>query len=67
MKRKDFLAEIKAMSKADLKARAGKLSEELMKLRFRKSSGQLQQGHVMGQIKRDLARVMTALNVVDAK
>lgn len=67
MKRKDFLAEIKVMSKADLKSKASSMSEELMKLRFRKSSGQLQQGHIMRQVKRNLARVMTAIKVANAK
>lgn len=64
MKRKDQLTEIRGMSAADLKARAKSLSEELMKLRFRKASGQLEHGHRMGQLKRDLARVRTVINVL---
>jgi ribosomal protein L29 len=67
MKRKDLLAEIRALKPAELTARARSLGEELMKLRFRKSSGQLEQAFRVGQAKRELARVLTELNRTQAK
>lgn len=59
MKRKDQLGELRKLSNDELKARSRGLGEELMKLRFRQASGQLQQGHRLKQAKRELARVET--------
>ena len=64
MKKKEFNEKIKSASKADLTAQAKSLAEELMKLRFRKASGQLEQAHQIPQIRRNLARVRTALSAV---
>lgn len=64
MKRKEFIESIKGNSKADLVAKAKSLAEELMKLRFRKASGQLEQAHHIPAIRRNLARVRTALTAV---
>lgn len=49
------------MGVADLKAKALGLAEELMKLRFRKASGQQQQTHRMREARRGLAQVQTVL------
>jgi large subunit ribosomal protein L29 len=65
MKRKDFIGSIKGSSKADLVAKAKGLAEELMKLRFRKASGQLEQAHQIPIIRRNLARVRTALSALN--
>jgi ribosomal protein L29 len=62
MKRKEFNIKVKGASKADLVVQAKSLSEELMKLRFRKASGQLEQAHQIPHIRRNLARVRTALS-----
>jgi len=62
MKRKEFNLKVKGASKADLVSQAKSISEELMKLRFRKASGQLEQAHQIPTLKRNLARVMTALS-----
>ena len=62
MKRRDFLKEMKGLSDEALKIKARELAEEHMKLRFRLSSGQLEQGHRLQQIRRNLARVLTRLN-----
>lgn len=67
MKRKDFLAEVRGKSAKDLKVQAKTLSEELMKLRFRQSTGQLQQSSRLGQVRRDLARVLTTLKTAENK
>ena len=62
MKRKEFLSEIKKMSPKDLKEKRRSMAEELLKLRFRKASGQLEQAHRISILKRELARVETALS-----
>ncbi|MFN4894177.1 MAG: 50S ribosomal protein L29 [Pseudomonadota bacterium] len=61
MKRKDFLKEINGMDAAALQEKANKLAEELMRLRFKQASKQLDKGHLLGQTRRQLARVQTAL------
>lgn len=61
MKTKEYQKEIKGMSRSDLVARAKSLAEEIMRLRFRKATGQLEGSHMVGQLKRNLARVKTAL------
>ena len=61
MKRRDSLKELKAMSAADLKERARSISEEIMKLRFRQVTGQLEQAHRIKLLKRSLARTRTIL------
>ena len=62
MKKSEFAAELKGMSLVDLKERARQVAEELMKLRFRKAVGQLEQTHHLGELKKNLARVNTAIS-----
>jgi len=59
MKRKDFLKEVQGLSQEDLTSRGREMAEELLKLRFRNSSGQLTQGHRIGELKRNIARIHT--------
>lgn len=61
MKRKEFLADIADVSADDLRKKAISLSEELMKLRFRKASGQLDQTHRIRETSRNFARVKTRI------
>ena len=61
MKSGDFNKEIAGLSVEDLKERARKISEELMKLRFKKAARQLEQSHQLTSLRRDLARVKTVL------
>ena len=61
MKRKDFLKEISGMDAAALQEKAIKLAEELIRLRFKQASKQLDKGHLLGQTRRQLARVQTVL------
>ena len=61
MKRTDLLVELKGLSAEQLKERASKVAEELLKLRFRHGSGQLEQTSRLGELKRELARVKTIL------
>lgn len=62
MKKRDFLKEIKSLEAAELKAKVLQLSEELMKIRFRKVSGQLEQSHRIREIKRQIAAIKTLLS-----
>jgi len=61
MKRKDFLKEINSMDASALQDKANKLAEELMRLRFKQASKQLEKGHLLGQTRRQLAQVQTVL------
>ena len=62
MKRKEFNKDIAGKTPSELKLQAKTIAEELMKLRFRKSTGQLEQAFRVGHAKRELARVLTKLN-----
>jgi ribosomal protein L29 len=66
MKRRDFLKEIAGLDKAALQGKANQLGEELMRLRFKKASKQLEKGHLLKETRRNLARVQTALSKVSA-
>lgn len=57
MKRKEFVNELNGLDKVALQERAVGLAEELMKLRFKKASKQLEKGHLLTKTRRDLARV----------
>lgn len=61
MKENEFKTEVSKMNLDELKERARSLAEELMKMRFRKSSGQLEQSHRLRQVRRNLARVNTII------
>jgi large subunit ribosomal protein L29 len=61
MKRKEFINELNGLDKTALQERAVVLAEELMKLRFKKASKQLEKGHLLTKTRRDLARVKSIL------
>jgi large subunit ribosomal protein L29 len=61
MKRAEYLKEIKNLTVNELKEKARGLAEELMKLRFRKGGGQLEQTHRLRELKKNVARVKTAM------
>ncbi len=61
MKSKTFLNEIKNLSKAELKAKKVALKEELMKLRFKGAVNQLEKGHLLNALRKDVARIETVL------
>jgi len=67
MKRKEFLKEIDGCDRGALNDKANTLAEELMRLRFKKASKQLEKGHLLRQARRDLARVKTKLAQKAAK
>ncbi len=61
MKRKELLAEIRGKSADALRSEAREIAEELMKLRCRQITGQLEQSHRFVELRRKLARVNTVL------
>lgn len=62
MKRKEFLAEIGKLNQEELLNKARSVSDEMMKLQIRHASGQLETPHRIGAAKKNLARVLTAIN-----
>jgi ribosomal protein L29 len=61
MKRREFLKEINGLDKTTLQEKANKLAEELMRLRFKQSTKQLEKSHQLKDTRRALARVQTML------
>ena len=61
MKSTNLIKDLKALSAQELKSRGVKLAEEMMKLRFQKTTGQLKQIHRLSQIRREIARINTLL------
>lgn len=61
MKKSDFWKEVEGLSEDELKKKSRDMAEELMKLRFRNASGQLDRGHLLTELKRNYARVQTLL------
>ncbi len=66
MKRRDFLKEIAGLDKTALQGRANQLGEELMRLRFKQATNQLEKGHLLKETRKQLARVQTALSKLSA-
>ena len=62
MKSTNLMKDLKALSAQELKSRGVKISQEMMKLRFQKTTGQLKQTHRINELRRELARVNTLLN-----
>ncbi len=54
-------SELREKSAEDLNKQLLALREEQFKLRMRKSTGQLEQTHLLQQTQRDIARVKTVL------
>ena len=54
--------EIKKMSQDELKNKVNSLKKDLFNFRFRKINGQLESPAKVSQLKKDVAKVLTALN-----
>ena len=54
--------EIKKLSIDELKNKVNSLKKELFNFRFRKVNGQLEEPTKVSQIKKDVAKILTALN-----
>ena len=58
---------VREMSPEELAAKEKELQEQLFKLRFQKSIGQLDNGMKMREIRRDIARVKTVLRQKESR
>ncbi|HHQ48677.1 MAG TPA: 50S ribosomal protein L29 [Acidobacteria bacterium] len=54
--------QLREQSVAELEKTLSDLEEQLFKLRFQKSTGQLENPVKMRQVRKDIARVLTVLN-----
>ncbi len=59
-------AEIRKMSETELAAKLKELKDELFHLRFQHSVNQLDNPNKIGEVKKDIARVMTILREKNA-
>ena len=53
------MSEIKELSLPELNKKLRELGEDLLKLQIRKQTGQVERPHVIKQIRRDRARILT--------
>jgi large subunit ribosomal protein L29 len=60
MKTSQRLSDIRAMSTDQMNDELGKLKKEQFNLRFQKATGQLENTGRIQQVRRDIARIMTA-------
>jgi len=56
------IKEINKLSKDELKNKVNSLKKDLFNFRFRKVNGQLESTAKVSQIKKDVAKILTALN-----
>ena len=54
-------AEVRELGVDELRIREKELDDHLFRLRIQKSMGQLEAGHKLKEVRRDLARVKTVL------
>ena len=55
--------EINKLSKDELKTKVQSLKKDLFNFRFRKINGQLEDSSKIPQIKKDVAKILTKLNI----
>ena len=55
--------EINKLSNDELKAKVDSLKKDLFNFRFRKINGQLEDSSKIPQIKKDVAKILTKLNI----
>ena len=61
------ISEIREMTSEQLDAKLKELKEELFNLRFQLAINQLENTNRIGEVKKDIARVMTVLNDKNAR
>lgn len=66
MKKKDLRKELMGLSKDDLANRAKELAAQIMKLKFKRTTGQLEKSHELQSAKRNLARVKMYMSKTSA-
>lgn len=62
MKTRDEVKDLRGLDQAELEERAASVEEELMNLRFRHASGQLEQTSQLKTLRRRVGRIHTILN-----
>ena len=55
------IGEFRDLGSDELKQREKDLDDQLFRLRIQKSMGQLEAGHKLKSLRRDIARILTAL------
>ena len=63
MKATEQLTELRGMSVTDLEHRSRDLDDQIFRLRLRKAMGQVEAGHKLRPLRRELARIKTLLRV----
>ena len=63
MKAKELRKKVREMSEEELTAKERDLREDYFKLKFQHGVGQLENTGRLNQVRKDIARVMTAKNV----
>ncbi len=58
------MAELRNLGPDELKDKLGQLKKTLMQYRFQAKTGKLERQNVIGETKRDIARVLTAFNAL---
>ena len=56
------ISEIKELTTPELQKKSRDLGEELLQLRVRKQTGQVEKPHLLKSIRRDRARILTVLH-----
>lgn len=54
-------SQIREMTPEELEQKIRELREEHFKLRFQAASGQIEKPHLLGSVRRDIARVLTVM------
>jgi len=67
MKSKEKLKEYRSMSADALQEKVLSIQEELMNLRFRHASGQLEQTAQLRNLRKDIARIKTVLKQTEVR
>ena len=57
------MSEINDLSKVELEKKFRELGNELLQLQVRKQTGQVEKPHLIKSIRRDRARILTALSL----
>ena len=60
------MSEIKELSDSELNKKFRELGEELLQLQVRKQTGQVEKPHLIKSIRRDRAKILTALSTAKA-
>ncbi|MDR2337462.1 MAG: 50S ribosomal protein L29 [Deltaproteobacteria bacterium] len=66
MKKADYLKELRSISQEALQAKVSDLQEELMNIRFKHASGQLEKVSELTAIRRRIAQLKTVINEQNA-